>query len=48
VAAEAGEVAAVVEAEAIKRKESGTTFFTRRMMTIVQTIVQARKGLRPS
>jgi hypothetical protein len=48
VAAEAGEVAAEVEAEAIKRKESGTAFFTRRMMTIVKTIVHTRKSLRPS
>jgi hypothetical protein len=44
----AAEVEVVAEAEATKRKESGTTFFTRTMMTIVQTIVPKRKGLRPS
>jgi hypothetical protein len=39
---------AVVEAEAIRRKESGIASSTRRIMTTVQTIVQTRKGLRPS
>jgi hypothetical protein len=51
-ATEAGEatveVEAMAEAEAIKGKENGTTFFLRIMMTIVQTIAETRKGLRPS
>jgi hypothetical protein len=32
------------EAEAITRKENGTAFFTRKTMTIAQTIAQTRKG----
>jgi hypothetical protein len=48
-AAEA-EVAAEVAAgaEATKRKESGTAFFTKRMMTTVPTIVRIGRGSRPS
>jgi hypothetical protein len=35
---------AEAEAEAITRKENGTAFFTRKTMTIAQTIAQIRKG----
>jgi hypothetical protein len=40
---EAG-VGAEAEAEATTRKENGTAFSTRKMMTIAQTIAQIRKG----
>jgi hypothetical protein len=50
--AEAEEAAARAEltagAEAIMRKENGTTSSIRRMMTIAQITVQTRKDLRPS
>jgi hypothetical protein len=49
VAAEAeGEVAEVAAGvEAINRKESGTAFFTKRMMSTTQSIAQKRKGSKP-
>jgi hypothetical protein len=51
-AAEAGEAAAeagvAAGAEANMRNESGIAFSVRKTMTIVQTIAQTRKDLRPS
>jgi hypothetical protein len=44
----AAEVEAVAEADAIKRKGSGTVFFTKKMTTTVRIIAQTRKGLKPS
>jgi hypothetical protein len=43
----AAEAEAVAGAEVTKRKGSGIAFFTKRMMTTVQTIVRTRKGLKP-
>jgi hypothetical protein len=45
---EAAEAEVAAGAEATKRKESGTAFFTKRMMTTVPTIVRIGRGSRPS
>jgi hypothetical protein len=47
-AAEAAEAGVAAGAEANMRKESGIAFSIRKTMTIVQTIAQTRKDLRPS
>jgi hypothetical protein len=44
---EATEAEVATGAEAIKRKESGTAFFTKRLMTTTRIIAQTRKGLKP-
>jgi hypothetical protein len=45
---EAAEAEVAAGAEATKRKESSTAFFTKRMMTTVPTIIRIRRGSRPS
>jgi hypothetical protein len=45
---EAAEAEVEAGAKAIKEKESGIAFSTKRMMTTPQTIAQTRKGLRLS
>jgi hypothetical protein len=45
---EAAEAEVAAGAEATKGKESGTAFFTKRMMTTVPTIVRIGRGSRPS
>jgi hypothetical protein len=45
---EAAEAEVAAGAEATKRKESSTAFFTKRMMSTVPTIIRIRRGSRPS